>query len=346
MSSRKPNLLDQVRNAIRRKHYSPHTETRYVYWVRDFVLFHGKRHPRRFGKREIEEYLNFLANDRKVAASTQNQALNAIAFLYKAVLDQPLDFKLEYLRARRTKPLPTVLSRREVTRLLEASYGPNQLVAQLMYGSGLRLSEALRLRVKDIDPDLLQLTVRQGKGAKDRVTVLPDSLLGSLQEHLKWVQRLHAADLKRGHGATPLPYALARKFPSASTDWAWQYVFPSSRLSADPRTKLLTRHHLSRNTVQRAVSRAAHIAMIDKRVTPHVLRHSFATHLLENGYDIRTVQELLGHKHVTTTMIYTHVLNRGGMAVRSPLDREEEARRLRESNASWHGSVDEVGSVA
>ena len=333
MKSVKPKLLDQVRNVIRRKHYSHHTESRYVYWVRDFVLYHGKRHPLELGKREIEAYLDHLARDRKVAASTQNQALNALAFLYKAVLEQPLDFKLDYLRAHRPKPLPTVLSRREVTRLLEAMHGPKRLAAQIMYGSGLRLSETVRLRVKDIDRDQFQVTVRQGKGGKDRVTVLPESLTRALHEHLKWVRRLHASDLNRGYGATLLPSALKRKLPSASTNWAWQFVFPSNRISPDPRTSLLTRHHLSRNTLQRAVSRAATVAMIEKRVTPHVLRHSFATHLLENGYDIRTVQELLGHKHVTTTMIYTHVLNRGGMAVRSPLDQDSGAIEPRESGA-------------
>ena len=340
MKSHKPKLLEQVRNVIKRKHYSPHTEKQYVYWVRDFVLFHGKQHPIGLGKAEIEEYLNYLARERNVAASTQNQALNAIAFLYKAVLDRPLDFKLDFLRARRPKPLPTVLSRREVRSLLEAMYGPNRLASQLMYGSGLRLSEALRIRVKDIDRDQLQVTVRKGKGAKDRVTMLPESLLRPLKEHLNWVRRLHIADLKAGQGATLLPEALHRKYPSASTDWAWQHVFPSSRLSSDPRTGLLARHHLSRSTLQRAVSRAARIAMIHKRVTPHVLRHSFATHLLEDGYDIRTVQELLGHRHVTTTMIYTHVLNRGGMAVRSPLDREQEGRKLRESSSGWEQSVE------
>ncbi len=283
MKSHKPKLLEQVRNVIKRKHYSRHTEKQYVYWVRDFVLFHGKQHPIGLGKAEIEEYLNYLASERNVAASTQNQALNAIAFLYKAVLDRPLDFKLDFLRARRPKPLPTVLSRQEVRSLLEAMYGPNRLASQLMYGSGLRLSEALRLRIKDVDQGQLQLTVRRGKGAKDRMTMLPESLLRPL---------------------------------------------------------------LSRNTLQRAVSRAARIAMIQKRVTPHVLRHSFATHLLEDGYDIRTVQELLGHRHVTTTMIYTHVLNRGGMAVRSPLDREQGAHKLRESKSGWDGSVEGAAAAS
>lgn len=332
MQPKSPNLLDQVRSAIRRKHYSQNTEKRYVYWIRDFVLFHSKRHPRTMGKSEIEKYLNHLAQDRKVSASTQNQALNAIAFLYKVVLIRPLDFKLDYFRAKRPKPLPTVLTRREVDQVLGALYGQNRLAAQLMYGSGLRLAETVSLRVKDIDLEKLQITVRQAKGGKDRVTVLPESLTLNLGEHLSRTHHKHREDLEMGLGATLLPNSLARKYPSASTDWSWQFVFPSTRLSNDPQTGLRARHHLSRNTIQRAVARAAKRAKITKRVTPHVLRHSFATHLLEDGYDIRTVQELLGHKHVTTTMIYTHVLNRGGFAVRSPLDpREDRKRAIREN---------------
>ena len=320
MPGESPTLLGQMHNVLRRKHYSPHTEERYVYWVRHFIRFHGGRHPRMLGKPEIEAYLDHLAKELHVAAATQNQALNAIVFLYKAILGQSLEFRLDYLRARRPKRLPTVLSREEVLRVLGALYGRNRLVAQIMYGSGLRLGEAVRLRVKDLDPARLQVTVRQGKGGKDRVTVLPSSLVEPLQSHLVWVRRLHQADLAKGFGSARLPDALDRKLPSASTEWIWQFVFPSARISVDPRGGALRRHHISRNAVQRNLAHAARMAGVDKRVTPHVLRHSFATHLLENGYDIRTVQELLGHKDVKTTMIYTHVLNRGGLAVRSPLD--------------------------
>ena len=300
MKSQKPRLLEQVQNVLRRKRYSPHTEERYLYWIKKFVLFNGKQHPNRMGKAEIESYLNHLAKERKVSASTQNQALNAIVFLYKAVLNQRLEFRLEYLRARRPKRLPTVLSAAEVRKLLGAMYGHNKLIAQLMYGSGLRLSEAVRLRVKDIDLGQLQLMVRHGKGSKDRVTMLPLSVVDPLNDHLRWARQLHQADLENGLGSTSLPDALNLKYPAASKEWIWQYVFPSLRISMDQNSGVRRRHHFSRNAVQRAVKRAARTSVISKRVSPHVLRHSFATHLLENGYDIRTVQELLGHKHVTT----------------------------------------------
>ncbi len=322
-----PPLLVQLQNVIRRKHYSHHTEQRYLHWARQYILFHRKRHPATLGKPEIEAYLNYLARDLEVSAATQNQALNAIVFLYKAVLALPLDFKFDYLRARRSRPMPTVLSRAEVHRLLDALYGRNRLVAQLLYGGGLRLAEAVGLRVKDLDFSSLQIMVRQAKGGRDRVTVLPASLVEPLRAHLNWVKGLHQADLSRGLGAARLPGALERKLPSASTEWIWQFVFPSTKISIDPRGSVPRRHHLSRNAVQRSVAQAARIARIDKRVSPHVLRHSFATHLLENGYDIRTVQELLGHKDVKTTMIYTHVLNRGGLAVRSPLDADPASDR-------------------
>lgn len=348
MNNPRSNLLDQLRITIRRKHYSRHTEQQYVHWVRRFVLFHGRKHPRYMGKVEIEAFLNHLARDAEVSASTQNQALNALAFLYKAVLHIPLDFRLDFLRARRSKHLPTVLTRREVSRLLDAMYGRNRLVAQLLYGAGLRLTEAVRLRIKDLDFEKRQLTVRQGKGGKDRVTVLPTALVEPLKLHLTWVRQTHRSDLANQLGLVHLPNALDRKYPAASKDWIWQYVFPSARLSADRRSGFRMRHHLSRNTIQRAVKQAARTARIDKRVTPHVLRHSFATHLLEDGYDIRTVQELLGHRHVSTTMIYTHVLNRGGMAVRSPLDgrpSSDPERAVREVHVKYAPVAQSAGAV-
>ncbi|HIC92921.1 MAG TPA: integron integrase [Anaerolineae bacterium] len=313
-------LLDQVRDAIRRKHYSIRTEEAYVRWIRRYILYHGKRHPKDMGIPEIEAFLTHLAVDRKVAASTQNQALNAILFLYREVLKQDLEGRINAIRAKRPKRLPTVLSREEVRRVLDAMSGTPQLIAKLLYGSGLRLMEAVRLRVKDLDFAQHQVVVRDGKGMKDRVTVLPDSLIAPLQEHLQRVKLIHERDLAKGYGSVYLPYALERKYPNADREWIWQYVFPATALSKDPRTGVVRRHHVSESSVQKAVKKAAKLAGINKRVTCHTFRHSFATHLLENGYDIRTVQELLGHKDVRTTMVYTHILNRGAMAVRSPLD--------------------------
>ncbi|HIC89023.1 MAG TPA: integron integrase [Anaerolineae bacterium] len=317
--ARKPKLLDQVRQVIRRKGYSIRTEEAYVAWIKRFILYHDKRHPCDMGVREIEAFLTHLAVDLNVASSTQNQALQAILFLYREVLHQPLEAPLDYLRAKRPKRLPTVLTREEVQRVLDAMEGTPKLVAQLLYGSGLRLLEALRLRVKDVNVEQRQITVRDGKGAKDRVTVLPERAILTLQEHLKRVKLVHDQDLARGYGSVYLPYALERKFPNASKEWIWQYIFPAGKLSRDPRTGIVRRHHLHESVVQRAVRQAARMAGITKRVTPHTFRHSFATHLLERGYDIRTVQELLGHKDVKTTMIYTHVMNKGPYAVRSPL---------------------------
>ena len=316
-----PRLLDQVRNAIRVRHYSIRTEQAYVGWVRRFVVFHGKRHPSELGAEEVAAFLTHLAVRGRVAASTQNQALNALAFLYRHVLEQPLPDDLDGIaRAKKPARLPVVLTRDEVQRLLAELEGTHALVGGLLYGSGLRLLEALRLRVKDLDWGHHQLVVREGKGAKDRVTMLPERLETPLREHLRHVRLLHRRDLGAGHGAVHLPGALARKNPSAATSWGWQYVFPAPARAVDPRTGVVRRHHLHESSVQKAVNAAVRRAGIEKRASCHTLRHSFATHLIEAGYDIRTVQELLGHADVRTTMIYTHVLNRGGRGVRSPLD--------------------------
>jgi len=330
-------LLDQYRDAINLKHYSPRTGDTYILWTREYILFHNKRHPREMGAPEINQFLTHLASVKKVSASTQNQALSAILFLYRHVLHIGLDeASLSEFRPQRSKTVPTVLSKEEIKRLIANLTGVYKLIAQVMYGGGLRLMETMRLRVKDIDFDNHQIIVRDGKGEDDRVTILPDAVFQSLQLHLKYVQVLHEKDLADGCGSVYLPYALERKYPNANTDWIWQYVFPAPDLSKDLRSQPpspisalemgegrdggLRRHHIHESTVQKAVKEAAHRAKIDKHVTPHTFRHSFATHLLQSGYDIRTVQELLGHKDVKTTMIYTHVLQRGGLAVKSPLD--------------------------
>jgi integron integrase len=313
-------LLDRVRDAIRIKHYSIRTEETYVNWIRRFILFHGKRHPRDMGAPEIEAFLTHLAVERRVAASTQNQALSALLFLYREVLRQDLDLPINAVRAKKPARLPTVLTREEVHHVIGFLSGTHKLMAKLLYGSGLRVMECVRLRVKDLDFDHRQIIVRDGKGAKDRVTMLPDALILPLQEHLRHVWRIHETDLAEGYGSVYLPFALENKYPNASREWIWQYIFPAAEPSEDPRTRIVRRHHLGASGLQKAVRNAARRAGIGKRVTCHTFRHSFATHLLENGYDIRTVQELLGHRNVKTTMIYTHVLNRGGLAVRSPLD--------------------------
>jgi integron integrase len=320
MSPQEPRLLEQVRATLRRKHYSYHTEKRYLNWIRRFIRFHGLKHPRNMGKTEIDAFLTHLAVDQNVAAATQNQALNALVFLYKTVLDQPFDFPLNAVRAKRPKRLPTVLSREEALTVLSFLTGTNQLIGNLLYGSGLRVSECIRLRVKDLDFQLKHLIVRDGKGAKDRLTVLPESQIPRLKLHLLRVKRLHENDLEQGLGTVYLPTALERKYPQANKEWIWQYVFPATRISLDPRSGTSRRHHISTSTIQKAVRKASRHADLQKRVTCHTFRHSFATHLLEDGYDIRTVQELLGHKDVRTTMVYTHVLDRGPLAVRSPLD--------------------------
>ncbi len=314
-----PRLLERVRDAIRVRHYSRRTEKAYVDWIRRFIRFHGVRHPREMGAAEIEAFLNDLAVRQAVAASTQNQALAALVFLYREVLQAP-PLQLEGLvRARAPRRLPVVLSREEVRRLLAALEGTPKLLASLMYGSGLRLLEALRLRVKDVDVERRELLVRDGKGRKDRVTPLPDAAAPALEQQLAAAARLHAADLRAGHGSVELPHALARKYPRAARDLAWQWVFPASRRYRMP-DGTERRHHFHETAIQRAVHAGLRRAGIAKPATCHSLRHSFATHLLADGYDIRTVQELLGHRNVATTMIYTHVLNRGGRGVRSPLD--------------------------
>jgi integron integrase len=320
-ATKSPRLLDQVRDAVRRRNYSYRTEEAYVHWIKRFIYFSAKRHPTEVGAAGVTAFINHLARDRDVAAATQNQALSALLFLYKNVLAQPLPWLDDLERARRPQRLPTVLSRDEVQRLLGAMQGTKRLMAGLLYGAGLRLTECLKLRVKDIDFEYRQIVVRDGKGAKDRVTMLPESTIEPLKRQLAVVRALHEADVSAGVGEVELPHALARKYPRAPHQWGWKFVFPSHKLSADPRSGLVRRRHLYENYVTRGVKEAARAAGIHKPVSCHTLRHSFATHLLEAGYDIRTVQELLGHSSVETTMIYTHVTHKGGRGVTSPLDR-------------------------
>lgn len=315
-----PRLLDQVRLAIRARHYSWRTERSYVAWVRRFILFNGKRHPAEMGEREVTAFLSALAVEGRVSASTQNQALSAIVFLYRHVLGVELEWMSGIVKAKRPVRLPTVLTREEVHAVLGELHGVPWLMASLMYGAGLRLLECARLRVKDIDFSRFEVTVRDGKGCKDRLTMLPVSLRDPLMAHLERVRRLHQRDLKRGLGSVELPTAIARKHPRATFEWAWQWVFPATRFYRDPRSGRYRRHHLHESVMQRAMKDAVRAAGVAKPASCHTLRHSFATHLLEAGYDIRTIQELLGHSDVSTTMIYTHVVNRGGQGVRSPLD--------------------------
>jgi integron integrase len=316
----KPKLLDQVRDVIRRKHFSLRTERIYCDWIRRFILYHKKRHPLEMGETEITDFLTHLARDAGVAASTQNQALSSILFLYRDVFQQKIGWLDGMERAKRPVRLPVVLTRDEARQVFLNLHGRHRLMAGLLYGSGLRLMECVRLRVKDLDFGYLRITVREGKGGKDRVTMLPVNLAKPLERELGKVRAQHEEDIARGLGEVHLPYALARKFPAAAKELGWQYVFPSSRLSVDPRSGQKRRHHTDETVLQGAVKRAVRAAGITKPATCHTLRHSFATHLLENGYDIRTVQELLGHKDVSTTMMYTHVLNRPGLGVKSPLD--------------------------
>lgn len=325
---KEPRLLDQVRDRIRVKHYSIRTEHAYVQWIRRFIQFHGNRHPRHLGPPHVSAFLSHLAVQRDVAASTQNQAKSAILFLYREVLELELPWLDDVESAKRPQRLPVVLTHAEVDALLDRVSGVTGLVVQLLYGSGMRLMETLHLRVKDVDFSRREILVREGKGAKDRVTMLPEILIAALQAHLGWAHSMHAADLARGRGAVYMPYALARKYPAAAREWCWQYVFPADRISIDPRSGRQGRHHIDPQVIQRAVRQAALDAGIPKPVSPHALRHSFATHLLESGYDIRTVQELLGHKDVSTTMIYTHVLNKGGRGATSPLDRRSHNGRI------------------
>lgn len=320
MEPKPKKLLEQVSDSIRRKQYSRKTEQAYINWIRRYILFHNKTHPKDMGVVEVEKYLTHLAAERQVAASTQNQALSAILFLYKEVLKTPLTTSFQFIGAKKPKRLPVVLTKGEVQQVLSRLVGEYHIIAQLLYGSGLRVAEVVRLRVQSIDFEQRQILVRDGKGAQDRITMLPEIVVARLKQHLATVEDLHQDDLRNGYGRVFLPNALARKYPNAEREWIWQYVFPSKRISASWVDGIMRRHHISPSTVQKAVRRASSTAKINKHVTPHTFRHSFATHLLEAGYDIRTVQELLGHKNVKTTMIYTHVLNRGPKAVRSPLD--------------------------
>ena len=314
-------LLDQVRDQIRTLHYSIRTEEAYLKWIREFILFNGKRHPQDMGATEISRFLSYLARERNVAASTQNQALSAILFLYRVVLDQPIDWVDGVERAKKPQRLPVVFTREEAKAVLNHLRGEMCLMASLFYGSGLRLLEAVRLRVKDVDFNQAQIIVREGKGNKDRVTMLPAALVGPLQKQLARVKAIHEMDIREGFGRVYLPFALARKYPNADRDWGWQYVFPASKRSVNPRSGQVQRHHIAETALQKAVRGALRRAGINKPGSCHTFRHSFATHLLEDGYDIRTIQELLGHADVQTTMIYTHVLNKGGKGVCSPLDK-------------------------
>lgn len=320
VTQQSPRLLDRLRAEIRLRHYSIRTEETYVDWARRFILFHGKRHPKDIGSLEVTAFLSHLASERNVSASTQNQAKSALLFLYREVLDIELPWLDEVIAAKTPRRLPVVLTQTEVRRLLNETSGTMGLVVSLLYGTGMRLLEGLRLRVKDVEFTRREIIIREGKGNKDRVTVLPENLILPLKAHLEKVKALHERDLEAGFGEVYLPDALAVKYPNAARTWGWQYVFPSVVRSVDPRSGVERRHHIYEASVQRAVREAAKLANIHKPVTPHVLRHSFATHLLQAGYDIRTVQELLGHKDVATTMIYTHVLNKGGRGVVSPLD--------------------------
>jgi len=313
-------LLTQMRSALRSRHYSVRTEKAYCLWAKRYIRYHGLRHPAELGEPEINAFLTYLAVERRVSASTQNQALAALLFLYRHVLGRPPNDLGEVVRARRSRHLPVVLTRDEVRSLLPRLQGDVWLIATLLYGAGLRLSECLCLRVQDVDFAQAEITVRDGKGGKDRVTMLPHSVVGPLHEHLGNVKRLHDCDLVAGWGKVALPDAIDRKYPNAATDWRWQWVFPQRSRWRDPATGGQGRHHIDATVVQRAVTAAVRESGMTKRASCHTLRHSFATHLLESGYDIRTIQELLGHKDVRTTMIYTHVLNRGGLGVRSPAD--------------------------
>lgn len=314
-------MVDQIRKAIRVKHYSYRTEQTFIYWIKKFMLFNNKRHPNEMGEKEINRFLTYLAVNRKVAASTQNQALCAILFLYRHVLKKQIGWIDKLERAKNPKIIPVVLSGKEVESVLLQFQAVVWIVVSLLYGSGLRLMEALRLRVKDIDFDYNQITLRDAKGHKDRLSLLPMAVKEPLKKHLQRVKFLHQKDLDEGFGLVYLPYALQRKYPHANSEWIWQYVFPASTRYYDPDDKIHRRHHLHESVVQRAMKSAVHKAGIQKKASCHTLRHSFATHLFENGYDIRTVQELLGHSDVRSTMIYTHVLNKGRMGVQSPLDK-------------------------
>ncbi len=320
-STNKPKLLTQVQEAIRTRHYSLRTEEAYLNWIKRFILFHNKRHPTEMAEQEINQYLTYLAVKGRVAASTQNQALCAILFLYKEVLKKEIGYLEDITWAKKPKRLPVVFTQTEVKAVIRQLEGVKWIMANLLYGSGLRLMECLRLRVKDIDFEYKQLTIRDAKGNQDRVTMLPDIVVEKLKKHLKGVKKQQEQDLKAGFGTVYLPHALERKYKNANQEWGWQYVFPASQLSIDPLSGIKRRHHLDETVLQKAVKEAIRKAGITKHASCHTLRHSFATHLLQDGHDIRTVQELLGHKDVKTTMIYTHVMKQGGMGVKSPADK-------------------------
>ncbi len=318
-SASPPKLLDQVRSAIRIKHYSYRTEKTYLHWIRRFILFHNKRHPNEMGEEEITQFINYLATREKASASTQNLALCAIIFLYKNIIKQEIG-DLQILWAKKPKRLPVVFTRSEVKRVLDQLRGTNWLMANLLYGAGLRLTECLQLRVGDIDFEYKQVTVRNAKGEKDRVTMLPEKVIEPLKKHLKNVKLLHEKDVKNGYDSVYLPYALERKFPNAGRELCWKFIFPATKISTDPKTGIRRRHHIYETVLQKAIKVAIKKAGITKHASCHTFRHSFATHLLERGQDIRTIQELLGHKNIETTQIYTHVLNKGGLGVKSPAD--------------------------
>ncbi len=313
-------LLDQVRETLRKKHYSYRTEKTYIYWIRHFIFFHGKRHPAEMGTAEISRFLTFLAVERQVSASTQNQALNALLFLYKQVLERDIGLVEGVVRAKASTRIPVVLTREEVAAVLQRLRSRPWLMASLMYGAGLRVMECLRLRIKDIDFGYRQITVHDGKGKKDRVVPLPDLAIPALQQQIDEVKRIREGDLRDGYGEVSLPYALDRKYPNAGRELGWWYLFPSIQTSRDPYSGRTKRHHMDESVIQRAVKQAVLSAHIHKQASCHTLRHSFATHLLASGQDIRTIQDLLGHNDVKTTMIYTHVLGKGGQGVFSPLD--------------------------
>jgi integron integrase len=313
-------FLNQISNLLRTRHYSYQTEKTYLYWVKKFIIFHDKRHPKDLGAAEVSSFLTYLAVECKVAATTQNQAMFALLFLYKEFLKVDLPWLDDFTPAKRSERVPVVLTREEVAAVLSNLKGVNWLMANLLYGAGLRLKECLRLRVKDLDFGYRQITVRDGKGSKDRFTVLPQRLVEPLQRHLDAVKTQHEYDLKSGLGKVNMPFALSNKYRNAEREWKWQYVFPSPKLSRHPHTNEVMRHHLSESGLQKSIKESVRKSCIEKHASLHTLRHSFATHLLQNGQDIRTIQELMGHKEITTTMIYTHVLQQNRLGVKSPLD--------------------------
>lgn len=340
----KPKLLDQVRQIMRAKHMSIRTEEAYIGWIKRYILFHNKRHPEEMDQPEIQQFVNHLATEKNLAASTQNQALQAVRFLYNEVLKNPVEFVEGVTWAKKPKKLPVVLTKEEVKRVLQHLQGRDYLMAGLLYGTGMRLMECIRLRVKDVDFGYKQIIVRSGKGQKDRFTVLPESLVEPLKRQIEATRLLHAEDVAAGFGEVYLPFALERKYPNANRKLAWQYVFPASKRSVDPRSGAERRHHISETVLQKAVRRAAKLAEIPKSVSCHTLRHSFATHLLQDGYDIRTIQDLLGHADLNTTMIYTHVVRElGRNAVRSPLNQHPKYHEKARQSMTCYTSISRDG---